>query len=130
MTKEKLKHNVLKYLNKNGETFCSITSVLLNTGIEQYNIQYLLNELEHDELIFLAKDNDRLNSAGPGAHVLNSGSRIRARITSKGRTHVKEHIATSILDYLEKHPAIRTVVLIGGIGGGIAIIIALIAAMA
>jgi hypothetical protein len=130
MTEEKLKKNVLKYLNKNGETFCSITPVLLNTDIEQHKIQYLLNELERDALILLAKDNDRLNSAGAGAHVLNPASRIRARITPQGRTHVKDHLVTSILDYLERHPVIRTIVLIGGIGGGIVVIIAIIGALA
>lgn len=130
MTEEKLKKNVLKYLNKNGETFCYISPVLLNTGIEQHKIQYLLNEFERDGLVLLARDNDRLNSAGAGAHVLNSNSKIRARITPQGKTYVKEHISSSFFDYLEKHPVIRTIILIGSVGGGIAVIIAIIAALA
>ena len=127
MTPEELKKRVMKYLNKNGDTFCSITSQLLNSGMEQHNVQYLLNELERDQLIILGKANDRLNT---NAHVLNPASNIQARITPQGKTYVKEHFSNSILDYLEKHPVIRTIVLIGGIGGGIAVIIAIIAALA
>ena len=67
---------------------------------------------------------------GQNQHVLSATSRIEARITPQGKSYVKEHFSNSVLDYLEKHPAIRTIVLIGGIGGGIAIIIAIIAALA
>lgn len=127
MTADQLKKRVMKYLNKNGDTFCSITSQLLDSGMEQHNIQYLLNELERDQLIILGRANDRLNT---NQHVLSATSRIEARITPQGKSYVKEHFSNSILDYLEKHPVIRTIVLIGGIGGGIAVIIALIAALA
>jgi len=127
MTAEQLKKRVLKYLNKNGDTYCSISSQLLNSDMEQHNVQYLLNELERDQLIILGRANDRLNT---NQHVLSPTSRIEARITPQGKTYVKEHFSNSVLDYLEKHPAIRTIVLIGSIGGGIAVIIAIIAALA
>lgn len=127
MTPEELKKRVMKYLHKNGDTFCSITYQLLNSGMEQHNVQYLLNELERDQLIILGRANDRLNT---NQHLLSAASRIEARITPQGKTYVKEHFSNSILDYLEKHPAIRTIVLIGSIGGGIAVIIAIIAALA
>lgn len=55
---------------------------------------------------------------------------VEPRITPQGKTYVKEHFSNSVLDYLEKHSVIRTIVLIGGIGGGIAVIIAIIAALA
>lgn len=126
MTASKLKKKVLKHLNKNGDTFISITNQLLNTGIEQHQVQYLLNELERDGLIILGKANDRLNVTGVNAHILSANSHLEARITPQGKAYVKEHLTNSILDYLEKHPLIRTIVLIGSIGGGIAIIIAIV----
>jgi len=116
MTPEELKKRVMKYLNKNGDTFCSISSQLLNSGMEQHIVPYLLNELERDQLIVLGRASDRLNT---NAHVLNPASNIQAHINPQGKTYVKEHFSNSILDYLEKHPIIRTIVLIGGIGGAL-----------
>lgn len=100
MTAEQLKKRVMKYLNKNGDTFCSITSELLDSGMEQHNVQYLLNELERDQLIILGRANDRLNT---NQHVLSATSRIEARITPQGKTYVKEHFSNSVLDYLDDY---------------------------
>jgi hypothetical protein len=124
ITAEELKKKVLTHLDKNDNTFCSITFQLLDTGMEQHQVQYLLNELEHDQLNILGYANDRLNT---NKHVLSTASRIEARITPQGKDYVKTHFNHSILDYLEKHSIIRIVVLIGGIAGGIAIMIAIIA---
>ena len=118
ITKPELKKRVLKYLNKNGDTFTDITSTLLNTGIEQHNIKYLLDELQHDGLIILSKANPHLNS---NQHVLNAASNVQARITPNGRKFVKEHHG-SWLDYLEKHPIIRIILIVGGVAGLIALI--------
>lgn len=125
LTKPELKKKVLKFLYKNGDTFVVITSSLLNTGIEQSHIKYLLDELEHDKLIILSKNNPHLNSYGPGSHVLNPASNIQARITPEGRNHVKEHFAPSWLDYFEKHPVVRIILIVGGVAGLIALIVGL-----
>lgn len=125
LTKPQLKKNVLKHLYKHGDTFCDITSVILNTGIEQSHIKYLLDELEADKLIVLSRANPHLNSAGVGAHILNAGSNIQARITAQGLDHVKQHFSPSWIDYFEKHPVIRIILIVGGIGGLIALIVGL-----
>lgn len=120
ITRPELKKRVLKYLYKHGDTFTDITSTLLNTDIDQHNIKYLLDELQHDNLIILSKANPHLNS---NQHVLNAASNVQARITPEGRRHVKEHLATSWLDYLEKHPIIRIILIVGGVAGLVALII-------
>jgi len=125
LTKPQLKQNVLKYLYKYGDTFCDITVVILNTGIEQSQIKYLLDELEADKLIVLSRANPHLNSAGVGAHILNAGSNVQARITAEGRDHVQQHLSPSWIDYLEKHPVIRIILILGGIIGLIALIVGL-----
>jgi hypothetical protein len=99
--------------------------MILHTGIEQSHIKYLLDELQADNLILLSKVNPALNSAGPGAHVLSATSNIQARITAQGCDHVKQHFSPSWIDYLEKHPIIRIILIVGGIGGVIALIVGL-----
>lgn len=122
ITKPELKKRVLKYLYKNGDTFTDITSTLLNTGIEQSHIKYLLDELQHDNLIILSKANPHLNSS---QHVLSAASNVQARITPEGRKYVKEHLNASWLDYLEKHPILRIILIVGGVAGLIALIVSL-----
>lgn len=134
--RESSRHKALaKYLNRTddlplnpahnirasfGDTFIDITPNLLNTGFEQSQIKYLLDELEHDKLIILSKANPHLNT---NQHVLTASSNIQARLTPEGRNHVKEHFAPSWLDYLEKHPIIRIILIVGGIAGLIALIV-------
>jgi hypothetical protein len=82
----------------------------------------LLDELQQDNLITLSKANPHLNS---NQHVLNAASNFQARITPEGRKYVKEHLSPSWLDYLEKHPIIRIILIVGGVAGLIALIVGL-----
>lgn len=125
LTKPELKKRVLKHLNEHGDTFVDFTPVILNTGIDQTHIKYLLDELQTDNLIILSKNNPHLNSIGANGHVLTAASNVQARITPQGRAYVKEHISTSVLDYLEKHPVIRIILIVGGVAGLIALIVGL-----
>jgi hypothetical protein len=124
LTKAELKKRVLKHLNEHGDTFVDFTPVILNTGIDQTHIKYLLDELQTDSLIILSKANPHLNSIGANGHVLTAASNMQARITPQGRDYVKQHFASSSwLDYLEKHPIIRIILIVGGVAGLIALIV-------
>ncbi len=125
LTKPELKKRVLKHLNEHGDTFVDITPVILNTGIDQTHIKYLLDELQTDSLIILSKNNPHLNSIGANGHVLTAASNVQARITPQGRDYVKQHFAPSWLDSLEKHPIIRIILIVGGVVGLIALIASL-----
>lgn len=125
LTKAELKKRVLKHLHEQEDTFVDITPVILNTGIEQTQIKYLLDELQTDSLIILSKNNPHLNSVGANGHVLTAASNVQARITPQGRGYVKQHFASSWLDYLEKNPIIRIILIVGGVAGLIALIASL-----
>ncbi len=84
------KRNVLVFLDDHGDTFANITNVLLSSGIEQFNMKYLLDELKRDGLIELHADNPHLNLK---SYELGPNANFRLRITVKGREYVSHHFS-------------------------------------
>lgn len=90
------KRKVLHYVDRE-DTFVNITSVLLEFPmIHQSQLKFLLDELQTDNLIILAKDNPGLNSKN---YLLDQSSRVRARITTDGREYLKHQYERPSVTY-------------------------------